>query len=382
VPKEAWEWGNVPDDPDVRAASRLLGKAGEGAPKKKRHHYVAATYLQGFCGTDGKVWAYHLDNPAKPQPSRPESIGFSNYYYSQVRADGTRDDNSFEDLWGAFETVWPETIKAIRAGRVSLATSFNVLGMVGIMGVRVPAARHRHELLLAAKMRSEAQTMERFGILPEEYQRYAGELDTIPVGINPQQSIPTMMADLRSFGDLCFQIGCEVLHNETDLPFITSDNPVCIYDPRPSPGQRRPYDYDGQIELICPLDSKTLLRGSHRLRPVNQIVRHCRVTDRGAVARINNTLSQFAYGLAFASDRTSDAVIALHSTRCPTVSIKVAEKPCGADIIWRHVFGPRPKLSAYIDTPEKAARLEAELAAAKAQASCILGKSREHDDKL
>ena len=171
-----------------------------------------------------------------------------------------------------------------------------------------------------------------------------------------------------------------MLHNETDLPFITSDNPVCLYDPRQPPGQRRPYDYDGQVELICPLDSKTLLRGSHRLRPVNQIVRHGRITDRGAVARANNTLSQFAYGLALASDRASDAVIALHSARCPTVSIKVVEKPRGADIVWRHVFGPRPKLSAYIDTPKKAARLEAELATAKAPAACILDKSREHDD--
>lgn len=30
-------------------------------------------------------------------------------------------------------------------------------------------------------------------------------------------------------------------------------------------------------------------------------------------------------------------------------------------INWRHVFGPRPALSQYIDTPEKAARLEKSL---------------------
>jgi len=359
----------VPDDPDVRAASRLLRWAGEGAPKKKRHHYVASTYMNGFCGPDGKLWAYYLDDPLDPRPSLPEAVGFSNYYYSQTRPDGSRDDNNFEDLWGAIETVWPETMRAIRAGRVSLATSFNVLGMVGITHVRVPAARQRHELLLAADLRAKAQAMERLGILPDDLQRYAGELDSIPVGINPQQSIPTMIEDLKRFGDLCFQIGFEIIHNETDLPFITSDNPVCLYDPRLSPAQRRPYEYDGQVELICPLDAQTLLRGTNRIRPVNQIVRHGRIADRGAVARINNTISQFAYGLALANDRSSDRVIALHAARCPTISIDVVQKLEDVKIVWRHRFGPRPKLSPYIDTPAKAERLEAQMAAAKAAAT-------------
>ena len=368
MPKTAWDWGNVPDDPDVRAASRMLGRAGEGAPAKKRHHYVATTYLDGFTTPEGKLWTYFLDNPLNPRPSRPEAVGYSNYYYSQLRPDGTRDDNSFEDLWSAIETVWPETMVAIRGGRVSPATSFNVLGMVGITGVRVPAARHRHELLLAAKMRAEAKALERAGVLPKELQRYAGQLDTVPVGINPQQSIPTMMTDLRRFGDLCFQIGFEVVHNDTDLPFITSDNPVAIYDPRSPPGQRRPYEYERQVELICPLDASTLLRGHSRIRPVNEISRHVRISDRSAIARLNNTLAQFAYGLVLASDRSSDGVIALQANRCPTLSIKVVETPKGGDIIWRHVFAPRPQLPAYIDTPEKAERLEAEMAAAAARA--------------
>lgn len=81
----AWDWGDVPDDPDVPAASRLLGKAGERAPDKKRHHFVAVTYLQGFGGADGKVWAYYLDNPREPKPSQPAAIGFRNRYYSPPR---------------------------------------------------------------------------------------------------------------------------------------------------------------------------------------------------------------------------------------------------------------------------------------------------------
>lgn len=152
-------------------------------------------------------------------------------------------------------------------------------------------------------------------------------------------------------------------------PFVTAPTSLYRYDPRLSPAQRRPYEYDSQVELICPLDAQTVLRGTNRIRPVNQIVRHGRIADRGAVARINNTISQFAYSLALAKDRSSDNVIALHATRCPTISIDVVEKPKDLKIIWRHRFGPRPKLSPYIDTPAKAERLEAQMAVAKAAAS-------------
>lgn len=138
-----------------RACSVALGRVRtpRSAIIKKRHHYVATTYLDAFTTPDGKLWTY-FDYPLNLRPSPPEAVGYSIYYYSQLRPDGRRDDNSLEDLWSAIETVWPETMAVIRGGRVWPATSFHVLGLVGITGVRVPAARHRHEMVLAAKLRA------------------------------------------------------------------------------------------------------------------------------------------------------------------------------------------------------------------------------------
>lgn len=281
-----------------------------------------------------------------------------------MRPDGSRDDNSFEDLWAAIEAVWPETLRAVSAGRISPATSFNVLAMASMTSARVPAARQRNELLVAAKLRAKVLNDHRAGTLAQDLMRYEDELESVPIGANPQQSLPSMSDDLRTFGALCFKMGFEVLHNLTSLPFITSDNPVCFYDPGPSPRDRRPYEHRRDVELIFPLDRRTLLRGRVRLRPTNEIVRHRQLKDCGAVARVNNTVAQFAYGLALASDRSSDAAITRHAGRAPTIAIELRRQSGSTEVQWRHIFAPRPKLPAFIDTPEKAARFEAERAAA------------------
>jgi hypothetical protein len=61
-----------------------------------------------------------------------------------------------------------------------------------------------------------------------------------------------MGAEFRQFGDLCFRLGFEVLHNRSETPFITSDNPVCFYDPRVPFDERMPYDDTGEVELLSP----------------------------------------------------------------------------------------------------------------------------------
>ena len=72
---------------------------------------------------------------------------------------------------------------------------------------------------------------------------------------------------MKEFGDLCFRLGFIVLHNKTDLPFITSDNPVCVFDPALTLENRRPYQSDGATALMFPIDSHHLLYGHSAVRP-------------------------------------------------------------------------------------------------------------------
>jgi hypothetical protein len=358
-------WGDVPDDGEVRPFSKIPQTGSHEHRRNRSHHYISVTYMNGFRAQTGKVWAHYADNPGPPHASLPIAVGYRNHYYSHALEGGGRDNHTFEDLWNSIEGVWDTTMRAVRHRRLSLAISFNILGMAAIMRARVPAARDKTAIVLAAKLRAEVQGLRAREKLPDDLLRYADELNTVPIGINPDQTLRGMNDDLAQFGDLCFVIGFEVLHNTTALPFITSDNPVCVYDPRVLPAQRIPYSHDGQVEVIFPLDARTLLRGSGRLSPHNRIVRHRDLSDRRSVRDFNRTIAQFAYQLAIASDRSSDLAIAAELASSPTVEVQARETANGLEIHWNYAFGARPKLSPYINTPEKAARLEAQMATAR-----------------
>lgn len=357
-------WGRVENDPDVRCFTNSSPQRGSINRRNRKHHFISETYMKGFLNAESRVWVYHPEASGAPHSVSPSAVGYRNHYYSQTLPDGSRESHRFEDLWGVIEDVWEETRRAVEARRLSPAITMNVLGMATMMRVRIPAARDRSALLIAAALRARALANEEAGTLEPDLQQYAGRLETIPVGVNPDETLRAMSRDFRAFGDLGFRIGFEILHNTTTVPLVTSDNPVCIYDPRTPIQSREPYRVSDQIELIFPVDARTLLRGSTRLAPVNQIVRHRMLSDRRDVRRYNETIAQFAYGFVIAADRSSDQTVARHADHVPTITFDGKVAVDGPLPPWREVFAARPVLSPFIDTPEKADRLQANLDAA------------------
>lgn len=359
------QWGAVPVDGDVRPFSMLNPSLGDTNRNNRRHHFISAVYMDGFAADDGRVQVYLCETPGDPLPMKPRAIGFKRDYYSQKLPEGGQENHRFEDLWNTIETVWPETLRALADRRLSSAISFNVLGMQTIMRARVPATRDRHALMLEAKIRSQHKIAEETGLLPPEMQRYAGQFDTVPVGINPHQTLLAMQGEFKDFGDLCFRLGFEVLHNNTNTPFLTSDNPVCSYDPRQSLHARMPYKHSDEVELLFPVSARMLVRGSSKRGPVNMISLHRDISDSRKVRQINRTIAQFSYRMTIGQDRSSDDLIRAHAALVPTITTEVQRLDAKEiQIVCRNVFGPRPVLSQYIDTPEKAAQLEAKMAAA------------------
>ncbi|MFP1133136.1 DUF4238 domain-containing protein [Asticcacaulis sp. W401b] len=352
-----WDWGKVPPDPDVRPFTMV--QRAPSKEEKKRHHFVSDTYMQGFCD-EGLIWSYRMEAPEDPRRLTPNATGFEKFYYSFLQNDGTKDNNSFENRWGLIETVWPETMLAVRAKRLSHAISFNLLGMATLMRTRVPAARQYKELLLATKLREEVKALERAGSLPPGLERYRGRLDEVPVGINPQESLRLMTEDQYAFGNLCFKLGFQIVHNATNVPFLTSDNPVCIYDPRRPFETRVPYEWDDEVELLFPLDAHTMLRGSNLLQRPNVVSSARTITDTQTVRRYNRTIARFAYRLLLSRDRSPDRLASIYGATVPTVAIKVEYEGKETKIIHRNVFGPMPKLSMFVDSASKAARLAPE----------------------
>lgn len=349
-------WENVPPDEDLVPFSTINPVRGSKNRKNKKHHFVPITYMQGFTERQGRIWIYRPSNPSEPHFVAPASIGFQNYYYSQMLPDGGRENHRLEDLWNSVESVWPQTVLKIKSRRISPTVSFNILGMASTMRVRGPAMRERSAMMIAAKLRAQMQSAEEQNKLPTDLQRYARRFDTVPVGANPQASLQLSLDAIESFGDLCFRLGFEILHNQTGVTFLTSDNPVCIYDARQSVLKRVPYAEDGDVELLFPIDARTLLRGSKKLFPYNEIVRHRNVTESSKVRRYNTTVAQFSYDGILAADRSSDSLALHYSRLVPTVTTERR----GNQIVVRDVFGLRPTPSPYVDSPEKVARLREE----------------------
>lgn len=322
----------------------MTKRGNQSAPERKRHHFVSVTYLNAWTSMPGrKLYAYRSDDASAPFHIQPDEIGFENYYYSQMRADGTRDNDSFEDLFGGVEAQWPTVMKALEAQALDPLALHWLYAMTTMMRTRVPAARNFNEEIIALEMRTGLKVFAEMGRLPEKLKRYEHELDTVDIAIERQRTLGKMSEDMRRFGDMTQRLGFEILCNETGTDFITSDNPVAYFDPGDA-GIRRPYIENEKIELYFPLSPTLAFHGANRLRRFGQMPRFRTVTDTTKVRAINRITARFAYRLAFARDRSHNDLIARHSATSPVLDPKVVRKPKEIQYHVGHRFGPRPTL--------------------------------------
>ncbi|MBP2511742.1 DUF4238 domain-containing protein [Sphingomonas sp. PvP018] len=311
--------------------------------ERKRHHFVSVTYLRSWADAGGKLHAYRCDRPTSPLHVRPEEIGFENYYYSQTREDGSRDNDSFENLFGNVETRWPRVLDAVNAGSLGPAVLLALYSMVTMMRTRVPAARDYHEALMALETRTSLKALADMGKLPAKLKRYEDELDTVEVTVNRQRTLGTMGEDMRRFGDMTRRLGFEILRDDTGIGFLTSDNPVAYFDPADA-GIRRPYIENTKVEFYFPLSPQYVLHGGNRLLRHGPIPRFGGIADPKKVLAINRITSRFAYRLAFARDRSNDDLIQRHADTSPVLDARVVRRPGKIDYHIGHKFAGRPVL--------------------------------------
>ncbi|WEK58810.1 MAG: DUF4238 domain-containing protein [Candidatus Brevundimonas phytovorans] len=329
-----------------------MSQATSGSPKneKKRHHFIPITYLEGFTDDRGRIQVYFADKGGEPQPIVPTEIAFRKYYYSQPTPDGGKNNNLLEDLFcSEVEQFWPAAREAARTNSITPESWSHLHVMVASLRARVPATRELIESALAAQVRGIAAKMDREGRLPPMPDGLDDIWSKIDVSIDPHQSIHAMPSILQSTNAVVMNLGFEILHNRTSTPFITSDNPVCFYDPRLPDSQRLPYNLDRKperAELQFPIDSWTMLRGKTTLKghqgsrgPFSRTI-----TDESVVRRINRCTARYAYRMSFACDRTSETLITRFADRSPVLRSNWLEIE-GGDLFWMQTqFGPRPTL--------------------------------------
>lgn len=313
------------------------------ATERKRHHFVSVTYLESWSNADGKLHAYLSDKPDQPLSIKPDEIAFENYYYSQRREDGTRDNDSFEDLFGAVETRWPLVLGALEAGVVDPSILHWLYSMMTIMRTRVPAARDYNEELMALETRTSLKAFADRGKLPAKLKRYEHELDNVEVTVDRQRTLGKMGEDMRRFGDMTRRLGFEILRDDTGTGFLTSDNPVAYFDPADR-GIRHPYINNTKVELYFPLSPRHVLRGRNQLRSAPPIPRFRAIKEPAKIRSINRITARYAYRLAFAQDRSHDDLIAKHAAKSPVLDARVVRSDRDIQYHIGHKFAPRPLL--------------------------------------
>lgn len=311
----------------------------------KRHHYVPVTYLRNFADASGYLQVFRKDDPTRPFRQRPESTGFERHYYSQSADDGSRDDGRLELIFSEIETNWPSIVAALSNREAMFAAAPHIITFLSLMRVRVPAFRDPAELHLGHSVHTEALLLHAAGELPPLPEGFPDLMEKIQISIDPQKSLEMMAGALDGMGKLFATLSFDVLHNATDQPFLTSDNPVIYYDPRVPTPAMRPYAISkdaSRIELLFPVSTKMMLRG--RSRPQRSNIGHRTVTDRRRISQINRLICRFGYRTIFATDTREASLIANTAALSPVVRLDRIPAPQGGYFSFgQFIFGPRPK---------------------------------------
>jgi Protein of unknown function (DUF4238) len=311
--------------------------------EKKRHHFVPITYLNKFSDGVGKIVAYRKDNAQDPLHLIPDAIAFEKYYYSQPLPEGGRDNNTLEDHFSTIETKWSHLVDQLRAGAsLTQAELEDLYTFLGLMRVRVPALRDAIEVSLAEQVKAETGLLDRLGRLPPKPPGHEDILDHLSVSIDPHMSLHAMSHVAKGFGIVLSRLGFEVIHNKTDVTFITSDNPVVYFDPTIPEERVQPYQVRppyGSIELLFPIDPETMLRG----RTGVSGLRHIDLVERQATKRINRFIARFGYRFVFSRDRDHDALVAKYADISPVMqTVVIAQSEKSVQVNNGFVFGRRP----------------------------------------
>lgn len=320
---------------------------------KKRHHYVPKSYLKSFCDVDGKLQVYRKDATHAPIRQSPDKVGFHKYYYSQPLPNGGRENDELENLFGTIEAQWPGLSALIRDMKsIDDHGLYTLIDFIGLQRIRVPAARDAVEKILAELIITNMRVMDAAGKLPAKPPGHEDILDNIAVAIDPHRSLLAMRHLLDGYYRLVSEIGIGVLHNKTDIPFLTSDNPVIWFDPSVPEAEMKPYQWQppGPVLLLFPVAPDCLIYGHSAMqeRFRSQGVAHYNMSDFNMAETINRHVCRFAYEVVFAQKIGQESVIREYAEVSPVVQTYPLPGAQGK-VLFSSVFGTRRQKPKWAD---------------------------------
>ena len=316
--------------------------------KKKRHHYISKAYLKSFCDDEGKVWIYRKDDPKKPFRQKPDNTGFHKYYYSQPLPEGGMNHEALENFFSEIETPWPPIVERLqKREKIDNGMMDEICQFICLQFARVPANRDFAERIQAEMLKSMMRQMDARGEFPPPPKGFEDILDHVEVSIDPHQSIWAMRDMLGAVREILDQVGLDVIHNETDIPFLTSDNPVIWFDPSVSEEEMQPYNIksDGPIMLLFPVSPNLMILGESFLleKFIHYGIEHVECKSHEFVNKCNRCICRFAYETVFARNKGQETMIEEYADISPVLE----PTRIGPYLVHQRVFGKRKRKPAW-----------------------------------
>ena len=314
--------------------------------EKKRHHFVPKAYLKAFCNSEGRVLVYRKDEPQKALLLDPNATQFRNYYYSQPKPDGGQDNNTLEDLFSSIESDWPETVVRLAArGNVNDRLS-NIFEFISLQRVRVPASRDVAEAIDSHTVKSTLALLLAKGKLPPLPPGLEDLPNRVEVAIDPHRSIHAMAAMMQGMARLYSSIGLVVVHNKTELPFLSSDNPVLWFDHSVPFEEQQPYSVNldsGPVLMFFPVSPRLAILGSNEYckEYARYGLRHTEMDDEEWVRMVNEQVCRFAYEAVLASAPGQEDLVLRYADKSPVLETTMLPGAEGMLAVHRQVFGKR-----------------------------------------
>lgn len=210
--------------------------------------------------------------------------------------------------------------------------------------VRVPATRDNIELMYADMVSTKIKELEKEGKLPEPPSGFENILDFVDVSIDPHQSLHAMAPLLENFNELLNRLGFQVIRNNSNIPFITSDNPVIWFDPKYAEKEIVPHTIEpnGSAILIFPIAIDLLLVGTtaNRADFEKYGLLEAITPPQSLIIMYNRLIAKFAYREVFSSRNDTGDLVSKFSNLSPTLKKVSIPGPKGITSQWTRIFGP------------------------------------------
>lgn len=198
-------------------------------------HYVSQTYLRHFANPNGDIVPYYKNaQVVVGKPKRPKSICFetegdTNKYFQNPRL--------LDEFLPAFENPWNNNIASLENGFLDKNIKFELAGYIAFLRSCSPTAKRLGQRMIAGAIEPMAYEIGLSGLDKADYLsdkdklalRNAFHKREIEINIDRDFAHAQSM---RALIGLLHRYYCShwlVLINETNIPFITSDNPAILY---------------------------------------------------------------------------------------------------------------------------------------------------------